>query len=123
MSETTQTATVEKQTKAEEPKEVAFNVDALNQCTARFTRKAWNFFLDARDDLDRIQTERYDIRLEARSPEGAETLRQLLLENETPGVKVQDEKTLAFRSTFAKVQTVIKHEQVYLVSMEKPAKV
>ena len=122
MSEATETKPAVEEAKPEVPEEKPLNVDALSQSTSRFTRKAWNFFLPLREDLDAIKTKRFDISLEARSEEGAQTLNDLLNEHETPGVK-RSGKTLTFRSTFEKLQTVIKHEQVHLVDMQEPLKV
>ena len=98
--------------------EPPFSVDALSQSTARFTHKAWGVFMGYRDDLEAIQFKRLGITLEAYSEAGASELATLLTENSVGGVN-QFGVNLTFPSTFAKLQTVIKHPAVKLVDLSK----
>lgn len=96
--------------------EPPFSVDALNQSTARFTHEGWGLFLAHRADLDAITYKRFAFTVEARSEVGATELATLLAENAVGGVN-QFGVNLTFPSTFAKLQTIIKHPHVKLVNV------
>ena len=98
--------------------EPPFTVDALSQSTARFTHQAWGVFMEYRHDLEKIQFKRLGITLEAHSETGATELATLLTENSVGGVN-QFDANLTFPSTFAKLQTIIKHPAVKLVDLSK----
>jgi hypothetical protein len=118
-----ETTTTPPETTAPPPVAVAkpeppFSVDALSQSTARFTHQAWGVFMDYRNDLEAIQFKRLGITLEATSEVGATELATLLTENSVGGVN-QFGVNLTFPSTFAKLQTIIKHPAVKLVDLFK----
>lgn len=96
--------------------EPPFSVDALKQSTARFTHQGWGLFLAHCEDLDAITYKRFAFTVEARSEAGATELATLLAENAVGGVN-QFGINLTFPSTFAKLQTIIKHPQVKLVNV------
>jgi hypothetical protein len=103
--------------------EKPFNADVLNTCTARFTRKGWNQFLAIKEDLEALKRNRYDMTLEVRTPEGLSVVKAILEAADTTGVKQTGERTLAFRSTFEKLQTVVRHEATLMVDVQPPVAV
>jgi len=109
-------APVEKATPAPAKPEPPFSVDALKQSTARFTHQGWGLFLAHCEDLDAITYKRFAFTVEARSEAGATELATLLTGNAVGGVN-QFGINLTFPSTFAKLQTIIKHPQVKLVNV------
>jgi hypothetical protein len=74
--------------------------------------------MEYRHDLEKIQFKRLGITLEAHSEAGATELAALLTENSVGGVN-QFGVNLTFPSTFAKLQTIIKHPAVKLVDLAK----
>jgi hypothetical protein len=114
-----------KASEEEAPKvvEKPFNADILNTCTARFTRKGWNQFLAIKEDMDALKTRRYDITLETRNAEGLTAVKAILDAADTTGVKQTSATSLAFRSTFEKLQTVVRHEATLMVDVVPPVKV
>ena len=110
MSETaTPEAAAEAKEKAEkaEPKE-PLTVDKLKNCTARFTRKAWDLFLARETDLTRIENDLLRAELTIATAEDATTLAQTLKESGVEAL-TQNGNILSFTATFAQIQTVIKH--------------
>jgi hypothetical protein len=84
------------------------------QSTARFSRPAWDAFLAIRQDWAQVAYKRFRFAVQANSVEGASTLAQLLEAVHVTAIK-QETDVLRFITTFAKLQTVIKHDAVAMV--------
>lgn len=107
------TAVVEKPAAPAEP---PFSVDALTNCTTRFTRKAWNIFLAYKEDLNKIRTQPVRATLEAQTHNGAEELHRLLMEAGVHEISRKD-KVISMTTTFEILQTVVKHAEVAMVDI------
>ncbi len=106
-----------KEAKAEAPaEEKPFTTDVLQSCTSRFTRKAWNIYLNYQKDLNKIRTVPVRATLEVRSPEVAEELHKTLQEQGVQELSRQG-KTLSMTTTFETIQTVIKHPETKMLDV------
>ena len=101
----------------EAPVEAPFSSDALTQCTAKFTHKAWHLFTSLRPHVEALQSQRFRMELTARSAEGGTELATLLDAAHVTAVK-QEGPTLRFMATFAQLQTALKHAQAQRVHVE-----
>jgi hypothetical protein len=99
--------------KAEPP----FNVDVLNTCTARFSRKAWNQFLAIREDLQALQTRRFRVALNARTETGLQEVMAALQGLEATALKQSGVLQLECVATLAQVQGVARHPQTHWIDL------
>lgn len=118
-AETTKPEATEAKAEASAPEKAPLNVDVLNTCTTRFTRKAWNEFLAIRHDMELVSFNRYAINLQTRSEGGAAAIKSILADNDVPAIKVIAADKLQFISTFEKLQTVIRHPETLMVDLRK----
>lgn len=115
MSDTPEsTATIEKPAAPAEEKAVPFSVDALKNCTARFTRQGWDLFLGMENSLEKIQTVPMRFAVETRTIEGAEELHKLYVESGVKEISRKD-KMVSLTGTFADLQQHVKHPEVLMV--------
>jgi hypothetical protein len=91
-----------------------FNTDLLQSCTARFSYKAWRLYHNSRKDSDFLLTAPVRATVNARSIEGGEELASLL-KDAGASEMLRKGNTLSFTTTFAIIQTVIKHPQLLLL--------
>lgn len=96
----------------EAPKEAPFTTDVLQNCTSRFTRKAWDIYLDYQKDMTLIRTKPVRATLTARTANGAEEIQKLLSEAGVQEMSRAD-KTLSFTATFEQIQAVIKYPETH----------
>lgn len=97
----------------EAPAEKPFSVDVLSTCTARFDRLGWDLFLRYREDLAAIQSKRIKVKLTARTEAGAQDIAQVLEAADIPAVKRKG-ADIEVITTFAGLQTVIRHPQAHM---------
>jgi len=119
MSETPENAAPTAAAVAEKPAapaEQPFSVDALINCTTRFTRKGWNIFLAYQEDLDKIRTKPIRATVEAHSHNGSEELHRLLVEAGVQEISRKD-KVISMTTTFENLQKVVKHPEVAVVDV------
>ena len=109
------TATTEKPAAPAEP---PFTVDALLNCTARFTHKGWYLFYNNRKDMDFIRKAPVRATLEARTAAGAEEIGKLLTDAGVTSISRSD-KILSFTATFEQIQTVLKHPLAFMLDAVK----
>ncbi|MGE0200819.1 MAG: hypothetical protein AB7P76_07620 [Candidatus Melainabacteria bacterium] len=115
MSDTPEsTATIDKPAAPAAEKTIPFSVDALQNCTARFTRQGWDRFLEMETDLEKIQSVPMRFAVEARSVEGAEELHKLYVESGVKEISRKD-KLVSLTGTFADLQQHVKHPEVLMV--------
>ncbi len=97
---------------AEAPVEKTFNSDVLFQCTARFTRRAWDLVLRFKKQPELFETQQVRASLTARTLDGAQELARILKEEGQVREYTPRQKTLELTTTLALIQLVIKHPQM-----------
>ncbi|MBY0449340.1 MAG: hypothetical protein K2X01_01780 [Cyanobacteria bacterium] len=96
---------------AEAPVEKPFNVDILTTCTIRFSRRSWDLFLSLKTDLDKLRATPLRNRLVAKTPDAAQEMHKILVEQGGVSEITTNGNELEFTGTFEAVQLVIKHPQ------------
>ena len=95
----------------EKPAEPPFNTDVLESCTTRYTRKAYNLYLQCRGRQEKIEQPPVRFSVEASSVDAAEEIHKTLAEAGVAEISRED-KTVSLTTTFATLALVVKHPKV-----------
>lgn len=108
MSENTSTATQEAPAAEPAAEEKPVNTDTFSNCTSRCSRRAWNIFLEYRDDIEVFKTKEVRGKLTFANESAAQAAKEVLTSQ--GGVKyiTQTAEVLEFTGTLAATQLVLK---------------